>query len=245
MTQIQPLIRIKGLASGYADRKVLNHVDLELHAGERLALLGDNGAGKSTLLHAIVGLIPISAGTIEAFGRPRQVEADFHEVRLRAGLVFQDADDQLFCPTVIEDVAFGPLNMGQSMAEARATAMATLDRLGLAEFADRITHRLSGGEKRLISIAAVLAMQPDVLLLDEPTAGLDESAYERLCTLLAGLPQAMIIVAHEARFVSRLASRAILLKDGRNHDGVVHEHTHTMRHAHLDILGLPEADGHS
>ena len=244
MTQGEPLIRVTGLATGYVGRPVLDHIDLQLHAGERLALLGDNGAGKSTLMHALVGLVPIAGGSIEAFGKLRRTEADFHEVRLRAGLVFQDPDDQLFCPTVIEDVAFGPLNMGQSMVQARHTAVATLERLGLAEFADRVTHRLSGGEKRLVSIAAVLAMQPDVLLLDEPTAGLDEGAYERLCALLAGLPQTMIIVAHEARFISRLASRAILIKGGRSHAGIVHEHSHPLRHAHLHVPGLPETDAH-
>jgi cobalt/nickel transport system ATP-binding protein len=237
MGMTEPLIRITGLAAGY-DRQVLNHVDLELHAGERLALLGDNGAGKSTLLHALVGLIPVTGGSIEAFGQSRRREDDFRDMRRRAGLVFQDPDDQLFCPTVLEDVAFGPLNMGQSMAEARATALATLEQLGLAAFSSRITHRLSGGEKRLISIAAVLAMQPDVLLLDEPTAGLDEGAYERLCALLLGLPQAMIIVAHEARFISRLASRAILIKDGRSYAGTVHEHELSLRQAHLHVPGL-------
>jgi cobalt/nickel transport system ATP-binding protein len=233
----EPLIRITGLAAGY-DRQVLCHVDLELHKGERLALLGDNGAGKSTLLHTLVGLIPITGGSIEAFGHLRHREEDFREMRLRAGLVFQDPDDQLFCPTVLEDVAFGPLNMGQSMVEARATALATLAQLGLSEFSSRITHRLSGGEKRLVSIAAVLAMRPEVLLLDEPTAGLDEGAYERLCALLLSLPQAMIIVAHEARFISRLASRAILLKDGRSYAGTVHEHQLLSRQAHLHVPGL-------
>jgi cobalt/nickel transport system ATP-binding protein len=237
MGMTEPLIRITGLAAGY-DRQVLSHVDLELHKGERLALLGDNGAGKSTLLHTLVGLIPMTGGSIEAFGRLRRHEEDFREMRPRAGLVFQDPDDQLFCPTVLEDVAFGPLNMGQSMAEARAMALATLAQLGLSEFSSRITHRLSGGEKRLVSIAAVLAMRPEVLLLDEPTAGLDEGAYERLCALLLGLPQAMIIVAHEARFISRLASRAILLKDGRSYAGTVHEHQLSSRQAHLHVPGL-------
>lgn len=244
MTSTKPLIRIAGLAAGYAARAVITHVDLELHAGERLALLGGNGAGKSTLLHTMVGLVPVTAGTIEAFGIKRKKEADFRDVRLRAGLVFQDPDDQLFCPTVIEDVAFGPLNMGQSPTAARDTAVATLEQLGLAEFADRVTHRLSGGEKRLISIAAVLAMQPEILLLDEPTAGLDTDAYERLCTLLAGLPQAMIIVAHEPRFISRLASRAILLRGGRSYEGDVEEHTHPLRHAHLHLPGQTETEGH-
>ena len=228
-----PLIAVSGLAIGYAGREVIAQADLKLHAGERLALLGDNGAGKSTLLQALVGLLPSTRGTIEAFGKARRTEADFREVRLKAGLVFQDPDDQLFCPTVIEDVAFGPLNLGQSMAEAKATAMAVLDRLGLAGFADRVTHRLSGGEKRLISIAAVLAMEPEVLLLDEPTTGLDRAAYERLCQLLLDLPQAMIVVSHDPVFLARLANRGLLLRDGRTHAGTLHTHDHLHSHAHF------------
>lgn len=239
-----PLIRLSGVAGGYPGRPVLRHVDLALHPGERLALLGDNGAGKSTLLHAMVGLIPTTAGQIEAFGKTLRTEADFRAARLRAGLVFQNPDDQLFCPTVIEDVAFGPLNMGKSMAEARSIARATLDRLGLDGYADRVTHRLSGGEKRLVTVAAVLAMEPEILLLDEPTTGLDARAYERLCDLLAGLPQAMVIVAHEPRFISRLASRAVLIRDGRSCEGVIEEHAHILRHAHFQApaagIGRPE-----
>lgn len=228
-----PLIRLDGVAAGYHGRQVLRHVDLVLGPGERLAVLGANGAGKSTLLHVLVGLVPATAGVIEAFGAPRRRERDFREVRARVGLVFQDPDDQLFCPTVLEDVAFGPANLGQSPAEARRTARATLAALGLADLEDRVTHRLSGGEKRLVSIAAVLAMRPDVLLLDEPTAGLDPDAFERLCALLAGLDQAMIIVAHDADFISRLATTAVLLRDGVSHNGSVHAHPHVHSHAHV------------
>lgn len=228
-----PLIAVSGLAIGYAGREVIARAELTLHPGERLALLGDNGAGKSTLLHALVGLLPITRGSIEAFGRERRTEADFREVRLKAGLVFQYPDDQLFCPTVLEDVAFGPLNLGQSMAEARATALAVLERLGLEAFAERVTHRLSGGEKRLISIAAVLAMEPEVLLLDEPTTGLDRVAHERLCELLLTLPHAMIVVSHDPVFLARLANRGLLLKDGRTHAGTLHTHDHLHSHAHF------------
>ena len=228
-----PLIRLSGTVAGYAGRAVLDGVDLVLNAGERMVLLGANGAGKSTLLHVITGFIPASAGTVEAFGAVRRSEADFRAVRLRAGLVFQDADDQLICPTVIEDVAFGPLNLGQSREEAYETARATLRSLGLDPLADRITHRLSGGEKRLVSIAAVLAMKPEVLLLDEPTVGLDPDAYARLSEILAALPQAMIIVAHDAHFMASLATCALLLKDGRGHRGSIHRHPHHHSHAHV------------
>lgn len=239
-----PLIRLTGVSAGYPGRPVLRRVDLTLGPGERLALLGANGAGKSTLLHVIVGLVPADGGTIEAFGRICRTERDYRPVRARAGLVFQDPDDQLFCPTVLEDVAFGPLNLGQSPAEARATAWETLRALGLEALADRVTHRLSGGEKRLVSIACVLAMRPEVLLLDEPTAGLDEAAYDRLCAILDGLDQAMIIVAHDARFVARLARRAILIRDGESHPGTLHVHTYQAPLPHGHFAGVPQDHRH-
>jgi cobalt/nickel transport system ATP-binding protein len=233
MSEAEPLIRLSGVVAGYGDRPVLDGVDLVLRPGERMVLLGANGAGKSTLLHVITGFIPARAGTIEAFGAVRRSEADFRDLRARAGLVFQDADDQLFCPTVLEDVAFGPLNLGRSRDEAYGIARATLGSLGLADLAERITHRLSGGEKRLVSIATVLAMRPEVLLLDEPTVGLDPDAYARLNEILATLPQAMIIVAHDAHFMARHATTALLLKDGRGHRGTVHQHSHHHSHAHV------------
>jgi cobalt/nickel transport system ATP-binding protein len=162
-------------------------------------------------------------------------ESDFHEVRTRVGLLFQDSDDQLFCPTVLEDVAFGPLNLGRSPREARADALGTLDLLGLGGFADRVAHRLSAGEKRLVALAAVLAMRPEVLLLDEPTNGLDEATEARLTELLAAMPQAMLIVSHDRVFLERLANRAWAIVDGRLHEARVHAHPHTHRHSHVHI----------
>jgi cobalt/nickel transport system ATP-binding protein len=195
-------------------RPLLDGVDFALDAGERVALLGDNGCGKTTLLHIMVGLIRPSSGEVHAFGRPRRTESDFVEVRAKAGLLFQDADDQLFCPTVAEDVAFGPLNLGKSRAEARAIVHATLDRLGLAHLEERVTHKLSGGQKRLVSLAAVLAMEPDVLLLDEPTNALDQSSRQRLLEILGDLPQSMVIVSHDQEVVERLATRRVFLAGG-------------------------------
>jgi cobalt/nickel transport system ATP-binding protein len=197
------------------ERPVLDGVDLALAAGERVALTGANGAGKTTLLHVAVGLLRPAAGRVVAFGAERRTEADFREVRIRAGLVFQDPDDQLFCPTVAEDVAFGPLNLGLSAEEARAITGATLAALGLGGFEDRITHRLSGGEKRLVTLAAVLAMRPEVLLLDEPVNALDEAAAARLLDVLLDLPQAMLIVSHDRAFREALATRTVRLEGGR------------------------------
>jgi cobalt/nickel transport system ATP-binding protein len=194
---------------------VLRGASLRLAAGERVSLLGANGAGKTTLLHAIVGLIAPQAGSVFAFGEMRKRERDFWSVRARVGLLFQDPDDQLFCPTVLEDVAFGPLNLGRSREEARAAAEATLGRLGIRDLADRVTQRLSGGEKRLVALATVLAMEPELLLLDEPTLGLDEASAERLVGVLAGLAQAMCLVSHDRAFHARLSTRAVELREGR------------------------------
>ncbi|MBC7952467.1 MAG: ABC transporter ATP-binding protein [Rhodospirillaceae bacterium] len=194
---------------------VLDGLNFTVKAGERVALLGGNGAGKTTLLHVMVGLLIPQAGMVTAFGAERRKETDFHDVRARAGLLFQDPDDQLFCPTVGEDVAFGPLNLGRSRAEARALVTQTLARIGLSGFEDRVTHKLSGGQKRLVTLAAVLAMEPEVLLLDEPSNALDEAARERLLGILAGLPQAMVIISHDQDLVDRLATRRVVLANGR------------------------------
>ncbi len=239
-----PLIELKGICFAHPERLVLKGVDLSLGSSERLALIGDNGAGKTTLLHLIVGLKRPCAGQVIVFGRERVRESDFHEVRARVGLLFQDSDDQLFCPTVLEDVAFGPLNLGHQPQEARRIALETLDQLGLGGFAERITDRLSAGEKRLVALATVLAMHPEVLLLDEPTNGLDEPSAERLIAYLDTLPQAMILVSHDWRFLGRLVKRALCLKDGQLREAVLqtHDHHHSHPHLHdLDELGAGHA----
>lgn len=212
----EPLIRFDRVCFAYGHgRPVLSDCDLALRAGDRIGLVGDNGSGKTTLLSLIVGLLRPTGGRIEAFGRTRACEADFVEVRRRAGLLFQDADDQLFCPTVAEDVAFGPLNLGLSRHEARGIVSRTLDALGLAAYENRITYRLSGGEKRLVALATVLAMEPDVLLLDEPGTGLDEASTERVIEILNGLPQAMLVVSHDRQFLARTTTSTLRLVEGR------------------------------
>ena len=213
---MSPLLELDRVRFAYPGRPpVLDELRLRVHAGDRLAVTGPNGAGKSTLLRLIVGLARPSAGRVVAFGRERSREADFREVRRRVGLVFQDPDDQLFCPTVLEDVAFGPLNLGQPPATARANAERTLARLGLDRFAERITHKLSGGEKRLVSLAAVLAMQPEVLLLDEPSNFLDEATTARLVTILQGLDQALVVVSHDRHFRRKVTTTELELEGGR------------------------------
>ncbi|SEH34931.1 energy-coupling factor ABC transporter ATP-binding protein [Magnetospirillum fulvum] len=211
-----PLFRLEGLSFSYNPGcPVLDELCFRLDPGEKVALAGPNGAGKTTLFHLMVGLLTPTGGTIEAFGAIRRGEKDFKEVRARAGILFQDSDDQLFCPTVAEDVAFGPLNLGKRPAEARAIVAETLAMLGLTGFETRITHTLSGGQKRLVALATVLAMRPDVLLLDEPTNALDEATESLLTDILAGLPQAMVVISHDTAFLDRIATRRVRLDRGR------------------------------
>lgn len=194
---------------------LLNGATLRLEPGQRLSLTGPNGSGKSTLLRMSLGLQKPDSGTVTAFGTPRSDEADFHEVRRRIGLVFQDADDQLFCPTVAEDIAFGPLNLGKSRDEAVTIVDRVLGDLDLMHLRDRITHKLSGGEKRLVTLATVLAMEPEALLLDEPTNALDTKNEARLLEILQSLPQAILLVSHSPSFRAALAPDSVDLQEGR------------------------------
>ncbi|NKW91349.1 ABC transporter ATP-binding protein [Rhodobacteraceae bacterium R_SAG9] len=194
---------------------VLDGASVQLAAGQRLSIAGPNGAGKSTLFRIALGLQHPTSGTVSIFGKERRVEADFHEVRRRIGLVFQDPDDQLFCPTVAEDIAFGPLNLGRTKGEALAIVDKVLTDLNLMHLRDRITHKLSGGEKRLVTLATVLAMEPEALLLDEPTNALDTKNEARLLEILQGLPQAILLVSHNPAFRAALAPDTLELRDGK------------------------------
>ena len=234
------IIRLTDISYVYPGRRpVLDRLHLEFRTGERIGLMGPNGSGKTTLFHIIMGLLKPSAGRIEVFGQPVQEEADFREVRRRIGLLFQDADDQLFSPTVLEDVAFGPLNLGKSRKASEAVARETLDYLGLAGFEHRITHKLSGGEKRLVSLATVLAMEPTVMLLDEPTNGLDDRTRETLMRVLSDLDISYILISHEIDFLSEMTQQIYRLEDGRiRTDAAVQVHQHV--HAH-PLGGYPHA----
>ena len=211
---------------------VLNDLDFHLHTGDRIGLVAPNGSGKTTLFHILMGLIKPLSGTVEVFGEERREERDFLEVRRRVGLLFQDADDQLFSPTVLEDVAFGPMNLGKSRDDAVSAAVRTLEFLGLGGFEDRVTHKLSGGEKRLVALATVLSMKPEVLLLDEPSSGLDADTKERLIDILNNLDLTILIISHEFEFISKTTQHIYTMQDGKIRvDQEVHVHTHD--HAHL------------
>ncbi|GAB5377941.1 MAG: ABC transporter ATP-binding protein [Acuticoccus sp.] len=207
-------VHLADIGASRDGRMVLAGLSLRLGPRERLAIVGPNGAGKTTLLRLMVGLEAATTGTVTLFGIPCRTERDFRAHRLRIGYLFQDSDDQLFCPTVVEDVAFGPLNAGAGERDAQARALETLTALGTAHLAQRITHRLSGGEKRLVALAGLLAMRPDVLLLDEPTNGVDQDNAARLLAALQAFSGAMVLVSHDDTFLARLATRTLILRDG-------------------------------
>ncbi|MGA0562800.1 energy-coupling factor ABC transporter ATP-binding protein [Ancylobacter sp. VNQ12] len=219
---------------------VLHRVNLALGGGERLAIVGPNGAGKTTLLRTLVGLERASEGQVRLFGTPCGGEREFRALRPRIGFLFQDSDDQLFCPTVIEDVAFGPLNLGCTQAEAFRRAEEVLAMLGIGALAPRISHRLSGGEKRLVCLAGLLAMKPDVLLLDEPTNGVDTENGRRLRAALRAFPGAMLLVSHDDGFIAELATRAMVIEDGRLFPAALHTHAHSHTHSHPHIHATTE-----
>jgi len=227
------IINLKDVSFSFtANTPVLDKLSFQLHRGERIGLVGPNGSGKTTFFYIVMGLLPPSSGTIELFGEKVQAEKDFREVRKRIGLLFQDADDQLFSPTVLEDVAFGPLNIGKSPREARDIAMATLAKLGLLGFEDRITYKLSGGEKRLVSLATVLAMDPEVLLLDEPTNGLDEETEEKITEILKGLDLSCVFISHNLDFLLETTDKLYAMVNGKismDEELVPHSHVHTHR----------------
>lgn len=208
---------------------VLKDLDFRMGTGDRIGLVAPNGSGKTTLFHIIMGLLKPFSGIVEIFCQARQTEKDFEEVRRRIGFLFQDADDQLFSPTVLEDVAFGPLNLGKSRDEAVALARKTLSFLGLDGFEDRVTYKLSGGEKRLVSLATVLAMEPEVLLLDEPFTGLDSYTKTTLIDILNSLELSFVLISHEFEFLSKMVNRIYTMEGGRvllDEDLNIHNHAH-------------------
>lgn len=212
--QISPEVEVdlRAVTVERGGRVVLSDLSLRLLAGERLCLTGPIGAGKTTLLRTIVGLDRARRGEVHLAGRLCRSEAEFRAARPRVGFLFQDPDDQLFSPTVIEDVAFGPLNLGQSRAQAFARAGAELARMGLEDLASRPVHHLSGGQKRLVCLAGLFAMEPRVLLLDEPWNGLDPKARDRVTDQLEGFDGAMIVATHDRLLIEALGAREVVLR---------------------------------
>lgn len=208
-------IEITDLVFRYPDgRQALNGVSLHIAPTEKVALVGPNGAGKSTLMLHLNGILRGASGSISVGGLP-VTEQHLGQIRAWVGMVFQNPDDQLFSPRVVQDVAFGPLHMGLPEAEVRARVERALVAVGMSEYAQRVSHHLSLGEKKRIAIATVLSMDPRILALDEPTAGLDPRARRSLIQLLQDLgDQTMLISTHDMRLVQELCPRTVVLDGG-------------------------------
>ena len=208
------IVEARDLRYAYPDgTPALCGVSFRIHHGESVAVVGANGAGKSTLLLQLNGLLEPASGEVRIgdVALSRHTRAQVHRT---VGFVFQDPDDQLFMPTVFEDVAFGPLNLGLSEDEVRARVMAALETVGCLQLADRAPYHLSGGEKRAVAIAGVLAMTPSILVLDEPSAGLDPMARRRLIGLLGSFTHTRIIATHDLDLVLEVCSRVLVMHQG-------------------------------
>lgn len=208
------VLSVRDLYFSYPDgHPALHGVSLKLCRGDKVALVGPNGAGKSTLMLHLNGILG-GRGEIEIAGQ-RLTRNNLPAVRAMVGLVFQSPDDQLFSPTVFEDVAFGPLHMGLPETEVRARVDAALEAVRMSAYRDRLSHHLSVGEKKRIAIATVLSMKPSLLILDEPSAGLDPRARRTLINLLRELPITMLVSTHDMALVKELFPRTIVMDEGR------------------------------
>lgn len=215
--QTAPSLDVRGVRYAYPDGHVaLHEVDLTVPRGDRVALLGPNGAGKTTLVLHLNGILTPTGGSVTIGGlaasRDRAVLA---EIRRRVGIVFQDPDDQLFLPTVAEDVAFGPANLGLRGAELAARVDEALAAVGMGEHRDRAPHHLSFGQRRRVAVATVLAMHPEILVLDEPSSNLDPASRRELAEILRGLPVTLLMVTHDLPYALELCDRAVILDQGR------------------------------
>jgi len=206
-----PALVVSRLSFSYPDKSdVLRDVSLEVLQGERVGLIGPNGAGKTTLFLLACGVLKPCTGEIRLFGRPIR-HGDF---RPEIGMVFQNPDDQLFCPSVRDDVAFGPQNLGLSREEMETRVTEALSMTGAQELADRPPHHLSGGEKRMVSIAGVLAMRPRVVIYDEPNANLDIRSRRRLIRFLQASSETILVASHDLELVLEVCSRVMLMDEG-------------------------------
>lgn len=208
------LVEVRGLRFRYPDgTQALDGIDFSLDGGESVALFGSNGSGKTTFAMHLNGLLE-GEGEVQVCGLDAKGK-NLESIRGKVGMVFQDADNQLFMPTVLEDVAFGLLNRGLDAAEAAARARSALDAVGMSRAAERAPYHLSAGEKKRVALAGILVTEPEILVLDEPTTFLDPPAQRVLADLLRGLPQAKVVVTHNTRFAHTVCDRAVFFERGK------------------------------
>ncbi|MER6284411.1 energy-coupling factor ABC transporter ATP-binding protein [Streptomyces sviceus] len=214
MDPVTASLEVTGLAFAYPDgHQALFGVDFSIARGERVALLGPNGAGKTTLVLHLNGILSGGVGTVKVAGLPVD-RKHMAEVRRRVGIVFQDPDDQLFMPTVREDVAFGPAAAGLKGEELEARVRTALERVGMADFAGRPPHHLSFGQRRRVAVATVLAMEPEILVLDEPSSNLDPASRRELADILRSLDVTVLMVTHDLPYALELCPRSLILSEG-------------------------------
>ncbi len=209
-----PVLDVAGLAYAYPDgHQALFGVDLHVHRGERVALLGPNGAGKTTLVLHLNGILRAGAGRVAVSGLPVE-KANLAEIRRRVGIVFQDPDDQLFLGSVRQDVAFGPANLGLRGDELEDRVREALEQVDMAAYADRPPHHLSYGQRRRVAVATVLAMRPEILVLDEPSSNLDPASRRELAEILRSLDVTVLMVTHDLPYALELCPRSVILSGG-------------------------------
>lgn len=210
------VIEVQNLVFAYPRQEpVLRNLSFTLHSGDRVALMGATGSGKSTLLENLIGLKQPQSGKISVNGIPLEPQT-LPQIRRYIGFAFQDANDQLFMPTILEDITFGPRNYGVPPATATDKARQLLADFGLEAYANRSAHELSGGQRRLAALAAILALEPTILILDEPTTGLDPAWRRHLAQVLLNLPvEVMLIASHELNWLGKVTQRALVLSSGR------------------------------
>ena len=244
-------LTITDLQFAYPETKVLQGINLTVAPGEHIGVIGPNGVGKTTLFHAICGVLKPTGGQVELFERPVKA-GQFHP---EVGLVFQYPDDQLFSPTVWDDVAFGPLNMGLERAEAERRTEAALQETGMITLRERAPHHLSGGQKRMVAIAGVRAMQPKVVLYDEPSANLDIRARRQLIEFIKSSPETVLVSSHDLELVLEVSSRVILVDEGQivangepvklmSDDGLMESHGLERPHSLRPHVHTPGAEIH-
>ena len=208
------IIEFNHIGFTYPDgNRVLTDLSLNIHHGESVAIIGANGAGKSTLLHLLAGIFLPQQGQI-SIGHIPVIKKNLRRIREKLGFAFQNPDDQLFMTSVYEDIAFGPRNFGLEADEVSLRVMNALDRVGIVHLKDRAPYKLSGGEKRAASIAVILAMEPDILVMDEPTAALDPRSRRRFISLIKEFSHTKIIASHDLDMVLELCERTIVLHQG-------------------------------